>query len=338
MRSILAFGFHDPQSPRHWTLRKHYALRGMELVECRTEATGFFRKCSDLVRQFRWKGKGTQAVLVTFPGHHLVWLAWLLTHLRPMGFAGQARTPRPALMFDAFISVYDTLVTDRKKIAPWSPVAWFVWLTDYVDCHLADEILVDTQAHKAFFCRAFHLHPSRVRVIYLEAPDDVFHPGAKRERNGDECRVLFYGSYIPLQGIETILHAAALLQEKQFYVRFTLVGGGQTYAAMRALAEDLRLTNVAFTPFVPQSELPAMIRAADIVLGIFGTGGKTQRVIPHKVVEAMACGSTVITADTPAIRERYRDGEGIHLVPTGDAEELAEKIVELSERNGQRAP
>ena len=291
-------------------------------MECHTSQRGFFPKCRDLIRQFRSKGKECRTVVVTFPGHHLVWLVWLLT-----------RFPRKILVFDAFISAYDTLVSDRKKVHPGNPLAWFIWLTDFIDCHLADEILIDTKAHKEYFRRMFALHPADITVVYLEAPEEFRPDPHHRKAMGKTCEVLFYGSYIPLQGIDIILKAAAILQNQHAHIHFTLVGGGQTYAKMRMLATDWKLTNITFKPFVPLHNLPAIIRDADIALGIFGTGDKTQRVIPHKVIECMACGVPVITADTPAIHERYKEGEGIYLVPAGDAYALAGKIVELQKES-----
>lgn len=317
--SVLAFGFHDLTSPRHLTVRKYYEDKGKEVVECHTTKKGFFPKCRDLVAQFRTKGKDCRTVVVTFPGHHLVWLAWLLT-----------RWPRKTLVFDAFVSAYDTLVVDRKKIHPGNPLAWFIWLTDFIDCHLVDEVLIDTRAHKEYFTQMFRLHPADITVVYLEAPPD-FQPDTHHRRvQGKTCEVLFYGSYIPLQGIDVILKAAAILQDKHMHIHFTLIGGGQTYAQMRLLATEWKLQNVTFKPFMPLKDLPAIIRDADVALGIFGTGDKTQRVIPHKVIECMACGVPVITADTPAIHEKYVDGKGIYWVPAGDAHALAGKIMELS--------
>lgn len=317
-RAVLTFGFHDQESPRHTTLCQWYEGKGKNVVECHTAAKGFFPKCRDLIRQYREKSKDCTTVVVTFPGHHLVWLAWILS-----------RWPRKTLVFDAFVSAYDTIVNDRKKIHPWHPLAWTIWLIDWIDCHLADEVLIDTRAHKEYFCRTFRLHPADITVVYLEAPPgfrpDPHHKNMQRET----CEVLFYGTYIPLQGIDVILKAAAILQEKHAHVHFTLIGGGQTYAQMRLLAADWKLENITFKPFVPLHDLPAIIRDADIALGVFGIGDKTQRVIPHKVIECIACEVPVITADTPAIHERYEEGKGIFFVPAGDPHALAGKILEL---------
>lgn len=291
-------------------------------MECRTQAKGFFGKYSDLRRQFRTIGHDAGAVLVTFPGHYLMPLAWLLT-----------RKPRKTLIFDAFISLSDTLVDDRGKVSWWHPYAWFLYVVDWVSCHLANEVLIDTEAHRQFFIRRFHLRPERIRAVDVGTREDLFRPDdvvARQRRGAADFHVLFYGTYIPLHGIEYILQAAAIIEKKQMNARFTLIGGGQTYKQMRALAEKLALKNITFIPMVPFTDLPGMIRESDLCLGIFGTSGKTQRVIPHKVYDAVACGVPILTARTPAILEKFSNDPRVLLCNAGDAENLAANIEKLA--------
>lgn len=319
MSSILFFGFYDPASPRTWTLRREYEKEGFKIFECHTTKKGFFRKCSDLIRQYRKLKKEVDEVLVLFPGHHLMPLAWILTRL-----------PHKKLSFDAFISVYDTLVADRKLVAKWSPKAWFYWFVDFVSCHLASEVLIDTKTHREYFIKKFILHPNRVRVVYLEAITDIFHPKTLSSKFSDlssKFEIFFYGSFIPLQGIDVILRAAKIM-ESDPSLHFTILGGGQTEPEMKKLSGALELKNVTFKPFAPMEELPDHINNADLCLGIFGISEKTQRVIPHKVLDYLACGKKVLTARTPGILEKYEDDERVILCNAGDAEDLAEKILE----------
>jgi glycosyltransferase involved in cell wall biosynthesis len=263
--------------------------------------------------------------LVTFPGHYLVPFAWYLT-----------RWPRKKLVFDAFISLHDTLVSDRKKVSPWNPYAWFLFCIDWLSYHLADEVLIDTEAHRQFFIRRFHLKPSRIRVIYLGTRDDLFTAkGTNNEKRetSQQCEVLFYGTYIPLQGIEHIIEAARILQEAHPNIHFTLIGSGQTHRSVRSLAEKYRLANVTFRDRVPYEALPGLIRSADLCLGIFGITEKAKRVIPHKVYDTVACGVPVLTADTPAIREKFRNGEEVILCKAGNPRDIAEKIVAFCYQN-----
>ena len=54
--------------------------------------------------------------------------------------------------------------------------------------------------------------------------------------------------------------------------------------------------------------------------------------IPNKAFQALACGTPLVTADTPAARELLVDGESALLVPTGDPEALAAAIRRLADR------
>ena len=70
-------------------------------------------------------------------------------------------------------------------------------------------------------------------------------------------------------------------------------------------------------------------------LGIFGASEKAQRVIPNKVFQALACGTPVVTADTPAARELLRDGESALLVPPGDPAALIDAIRRVTPAIGE---
>ena len=316
--AVIAFGYHDQGAPRHWNMRKKLEENGTKVLECHTKKKGLFGKYFDLAKQYRKNKKYADTVLVTFPGQYLIPLAWLLT-----------RFSKKKLIFDAFISLSDSLVSDRGKVSWIHPYAWFLYLVDFFSCHMADEILIDTKAHKEFFVKRFKLREDRVKVVYLGTRSDLFFP-KETSKNPNRFDVLFYGTYIPLQGIEHIVGAAAILQPIHPHIQFTLIGSGQTHRKIRDLAEKKGVHNITFQNRVPFAELPDRIRGAHLVLGIFGTSGKANRVIPHKVYDAMACGMHVLTADTPAIHEKFDGEASIHLCKAGDAKAIADAIAKLS--------
>jgi glycosyltransferase involved in cell wall biosynthesis len=53
-------------------------------------------------------------------------------------------------------------------------------------------------------------------------------------------------------------------------------------------------------------------------------------VIPNKAFQALACGTPLVTADTPAARELLTDGEDAVLVPPGDPAVLADALRRLA--------
>ena len=53
--------------------------------------------------------------------------------------------------------------------------------------------------------------------------------------------------------------------------------------------------------------------------------------IPNKAFQALACGTPLVTADTPAARELLVDGASALLVPAGDPEALAAAVRRLAD-------
>lgn len=319
--SCLLFGYFTPGSPRADTVRRYAENRFGGTTVVRTEARNFVGKVLDLIAKFLRSARGADTVIVMFLGQYVTPLAYLLTRL-----------PRRRLILDAFVSVYDSQVRDRGLVSPRSIRGRLYFSIDWLAMRMADEILVDTWANAQEFARLFGIPEKRFTVVYLEARRDLFRPlpasAAKTQENGT-FSVLFYGSFIPLQGIEHILAAAAILQERRPAIRFQILGGGQTRPAMERLAATMHLRNLDFTPTIPFEHLPDKIRGADLVLGIFGTTPKSMRVIPHKVVEALACGKYVLTARTPAMLE-HEQSPLLHFCEAGNSEDLAAKIEEIA--------
>ncbi len=245
------------------------------------------------------------AMIVGYPGHFDMPAARRIAGLRP-------------LLFNPLVSLSDTLVADRGRFAERSPAARVLRSIDRIALRKADLVVADTAQHARFFAELAEIPRTRIEVCFVGAEDRLFHPG---RRPSADFQVLFVGKLIPLHGVETILAAARLLPK----VPFRIVGSGQLDGL---LAE--RPTNVEWVPWVEYEELPAEIRRAGCTLGVFGTSPKAGRVIPNKAYQAIACGTPLVTADTPAARELLVDGESALLVPPGDPGALAGAIDRLA--------
>jgi glycosyltransferase involved in cell wall biosynthesis len=149
------------------------------------------------------------------------------------------------------------------------------------------------------------------------------------DRPGPTC-VLFYGQFIPLHGIETIVRAAQVLESRGTALRWLLVGRGQESPAIDRLVDTLGARSIERVPWVEPEAIPSLIDGADICLGIFGTSEKARRVIPNKVFQVLARQKPLVTADTPAIRELLATHPLVRLVPPGDPAALAAAVEELA--------
>ena len=230
-----------------------------------------------------------------------------------------ARLRRIPAVLDIFVSLYDTVVVDRRLQSERSLHALATRAVDIVACWSVPLVVVDTPEHTEFFAKYTHRSPEHFPVLWIGADESMFMPSPDP---GDDADILWYLTYIPLHGFETVARAAALLSDDGR--RFRLVGDGQERARAEQLASELHLDNVDFVDQIPEAELPGEIARASICLGVFGTSSKAQRVVPNKAFQCAAVGRAVITASSPAVHTAF--GDAFVTVPAGDAHALASAI------------
>jgi glycosyltransferase involved in cell wall biosynthesis len=233
-----------------------------------------------------------------------------------------ARLRRIPAVLDVFISLYDTVVSDRELHGTRSPIALLTRALDTLACWSVIRVVVDTPEHGDFFARLTRRARRRFAVLWVGADESLY---VAAPDPGDDAPILWYLTYIPLHGFETVARAAALLEDDERTLR--LVGDGQDRPAAEALVRQLGLQNIEFVDRVPEPALADEIGQASICLGVFGTSDKAARVVPNKVFQCAAAGRAVITAATPAVETAF--GDALVTVPVGDPSALAAAIRRL---------
>jgi glycosyltransferase involved in cell wall biosynthesis len=325
---VLVAGTYEPTLARNRIILSLLHQCGHEVREIREDLWGAERyslvdqeKLSLLLRAGRayarlaWRllwAPPADLALVLYPGYFDAPIVGLIGRLR-----------RIPVVFDPFISLHDTLTSDRGLRGATSFVGRASRLADRVACRSAAAVLADTAQQAAYLADLTGVPRERFQVLPVGAQEQVFQP--VRGAVTDPRLVLFYGTYIPLQGVETIVRAAKLLADED--VRFRLIGEGQERPRIERLVRELDARNVELVGTVPLDTLPGEMSRAALCLGIFGTTSKAGRVIPNKLYEALAVGRPVLTGATEAVRSAF-DG-AVATVPVGDPRALADAIVEL---------
>jgi glycosyltransferase involved in cell wall biosynthesis len=237
------------------------------------------------------------------------------------------RRSRTPLLFDAFVSNYDTLVDDRGTLAPNSAGARIARWLDQSTCARADRILLDTQAHADYFAASLGVEAGKIDVLPVGCSEDLFAPSPLPPVQGP-LRVLYYCTWLPLHGGDVVVRAASLLGDLP--MEFRLVGDGPLRAAAETEAAALGLESVRFLPPMAPSAIAREVAAAHICLGgHYGPGAKAQRTIPGKLYQMIASRRPVIGAESVANRELLVDGTSALLVPAQDQVALAEALRRL---------
>jgi glycosyltransferase involved in cell wall biosynthesis len=264
---------------------------------------------------------GADAVYVPYPSIGVLCLLSLLP---------TRRRPR-AVACDAFISLYDTIVRDRKLIRAGSPLAGLLRRLEARAYRFADTVIVDTPFNAECMARDFGIARERFAAIPLPIDEHAYAPRPYRPRGG-VCTVLFVGTFVPLQGVEVVARAATLLSDDAS-VRFRIIGDGQTADRVaEVLAASPSRRCEWDRAWKSADELAEAIGDADICLGIFGEGDKAQRVWPLKNYAAMAVGRPLVTGDTRcarAIAAESREPPFV-TVPVGDPFALADAVRALA--------
>lgn len=227
------------------------------------------------------------------------------------------------IVFDPLISKYMTKVIDYGHF--WkAPVKY--WL-DLIPFHRVDILLTDTLLHKKYFSKTFFVPEKKINVLPIGVDVLKFNKQNFHREDSDVFRIGFYGSFIPLQGVDVIIECAILLRDIKD-IQFELIGDGVQFEQVKSKIEKHNLNNVLLKGWVQYEELNNEISKYDLCLGVFGKSFKTDVVVPNKVWHYAAMGKCIVTKETPGIKEIFKKDKNIILIKN-KPDHLAQTIIDL---------
>jgi len=106
----------------------------------------------------------------------------------------------------------------------------------------------------------------------------------------------FVGTIYPFAGLDFIIKHFHLLKNELKEIKFLIVGGGPDFIRIKSLIKQLHLENdVIITDFINQEKLFEYISLFDICVNPFIINNITDRIIPIKILEYMACGKPILS-------------------------------------------
>lgn len=180
------------------------------------------------------------------------------------------------------------------------------------------------------------LYPDPDRLLRLR-------PGLQLS-HGDPVLTFVSRSLEPLRGIGRFLRALPALQSAHPDLQVVVVGGdrssydpmsphpgGYRGALLEELGDRLDLSRVHFLGLLARAQLTALLQVSAVHAYL-----SHPYVLSWSLLEAMACGATVVASDTAPVREVIRDGHNGLLVPLDDLDAIATGLDQaLCGRSGQ---
>lgn len=201
-------------------------------------------------------------------------------------------------------------------------------------CKTVNKIITISQFSKNEIIKYMGVAPEKIEVVYMGVDHDTFHPHlppqaqqAVREKYKlPDSFFLYLGTLEPRKNLVRLLEAYALLVERLPTAPALVIAGrkGWMYDEIFSRVEALQLSQrVHFTGYVPDEEAPLLLSAATAFVfpSIYEGFG-----IPP--LEAMACGTPVLTANAASLPEVVEDAAV--LVDPFSVESIAEGLYQLA--------
>ena len=329
--TICFFGYPNETYSRSKVLIDGLKKNRVKTISC-TDKTGFAPlRYWRLFKKFLPVRNKVDAIFVQFPGHLNMPAAWII-----------GKIFRKPIIFDAFISLFDTYVFDRLAFAEGSLQAKFYWWVDKISCQLADKVTLDTRSHVNYFVKTFSLKRTKFAFIPVGGDDTIFKPKSKvppirRAGKGQRSKVVveFHGMFTKLHGAEIFVKVAKKLEEHK-NLEFWLIGSSSNYDLPIKLYRKLKPKNMKYWPRLPLDKLAKKIAASDICVGHLGPTQKAHMVVTNKMYHGLASGVALLAGACKATREFFKDRENCLFVNMYDPLDLEKKILMLAGRHKLR--
>jgi len=226
------------------------------------------------------------------------------------------------------MTVFDLTFRLYPETMKWTGRLWWQLLGPR-GFEKADRIITLSENTKRDLCKYFRIQREKVKVVYpctrtIFKPD----PAAKRvvrKYNLPDEYLLYVGTLEPRKNVVNLVRAYALTKRiKPFEYPLVLCGkrGWLSGDIFRTIEELGLVKDVILLGYVPDRDLPGLYTAAKLFIYLSFYEG-----FGLPVLEAMACGTPVLTSNTASLPEVVGDA-GVMVSPN-NLQQIASEIVHI---------
>ena len=327
-------------------------LRELPRVDARTRYTAWYLRGRDLLRRGPRPSLGTDEAVrerwIPFPSRwfEIASERWSLPRVEWLAafdvlFAPNF-VPPPTATDHLVVTVHDLAFRLFPETAPHGTRRWLARLDDAV--RRAARVIVPSTCTKDDLCEAYRVDPARVVVIPHGVDHARFNPDAKSRSHAVSARYGLDGPYLlalggiePRKNLPALVRAYAsvpsdrrpLLAVAGGSVEWNPEGPSALRSALLELPADVR-AGVVLTGYVRDHDVAALVAGALAL-----TYPSRYEGFGLPVLEAMACGTPVLSSSVSAIPEVA--GDAATLVDPSDPEALADGLRRIVEDGALRS-
>lgn len=240
-----------------------------------------------------------------------------------------------------YISMYDTYVNDRKTIDIKSSRAKQLLGSDQAFIDSCDQVIFLNASERDYYLREISREKSSHKTIIIPLATDRKVKVLARYGNSqtESITLCWWGSFIPLHGLDNIIQAAKVLRDKSVNFKLYLFGTSEEKSQpYRKKIKELELEGFVVISnektFSDRSLDDFLIASCDIAFGNFGESKKAKTVMVNKVVEAASLGLPIVSQKTLALNEYFEDDESI-CFSDPQPEKIAQRVLDLADNRAR---
>jgi len=230
------------------------------------------------------------------------------------------------LLENVIVTCYDLipLVYDKERS--------LIWKENMNGLKKADIIITISRFSKDEIVKHLDYPEDRIKIVYPGVDHSVYYEKRDkkilREHNisNEDKLILYVGSETPRMNVPVLIKAFSKLKKRLPNIKLVKIGESQSYGAREnilKLIKDFNLQDdVIFEGYIPEGELPLWYNASDVLVYPCEYAG-----FGLPPLEAMACGTPVVTSNTTSLPEVVGDA-GIMIDPN-DIESMSEMIYQV---------
>lgn len=168
-------------------------------------------------------------------------------------------------------------------------------------------------------------------TVVMNSLDERLLPPPEPSASSQECRVVYHGTVTPHYGVALLVQAAGLLRDRVANLRVEIYGEGDAVVQLRddaralGIEDDVQISGT----YLPQRDVLRAVQGATVGVIPNLPNRLNRYALSTKLLEYVALGIPVVSADLPTIREHFSDDE-VRYFRAGDAGSLADALAAIA--------